>query len=185
MRDVYTRFLKKYMQPGLLLILLFIIVLCITLAATHRTTRITSNASSTQVIALGALIHDTDGWVDASGNAITTYTNQIGISPKIVVVGGGWANSPDLNTSVLDAVYAQGAMPEWTFLSEDDTEGANQPAYSLNNIINGNYDTLIRNFATEAKNYKKVFLMRFDHEYEWELVSVGNAIRESKWQHTS
>jgi beta-mannanase len=68
---------------------------------------------------------------------------------------------------------------------------ANQPKYSLSNIINGKFDNYIRTFALAAKTWGHPFFMRFDWEmnlqdwYPWMETVNGNSRGQyvKMWRH--
>jgi len=67
---------------------------------------------------------------------------------------------------------------------------ANQPAYSLKNIINGNFDSYITQWARLAKAWGNPFFLRFAHEmngnwYPWSEGVNGNATGDyaKAWRH--
>lgn len=103
--------------------------------------------------------------------------------------GWGAANAP-LDTSLLSAVAARGSMPMITWEPWDYTQGTNQPAYSLANIANGNFDAYVRSWAVGLAAYHKPVLLRFAHEmnnpvYPWSIGINGNTSSEyvAAWRH--
>lgn len=90
----------------------------------------------------------------------------------------------------MDTVTNHGAYPMITLESWDYTQGINQPKYRLANITNGNFDTYLTKFATDAKAWGKPFYFRFDHEmngnwYPWSEQVNGNATGDyvKAWKH--
>jgi mannan endo-1,4-beta-mannosidase len=102
---------------------------------------------------------------------------------------GGTNKSFD--TASLDQVRGHGAIPllswePWKGLSY----GTSQPTYSLQNIIDGNFDTYITKFAQDAKAWQYPFFLRFAHEmngdwYPWSEVTNGNSQGQyvQAWKH--
>jgi beta-mannanase len=132
-------------------------------------------------IALGAYIHDNGKYVDSGGSLIDWYAGLVGRMPAMVNVGTDmvhYANFSD-QVGILDAIRTRGAMPIYTMMTEDYTQGANQPAYSDRTIANGAYDSYFRAWAAAAKSWGHTVYLRFDHEmngnwYAWGTQS-GNA----------
>jgi hypothetical protein len=139
-------------------------------------------AYAAQPIVLGALIQPEKGkhpqYISSVADAITiigNYTNLTGGAvPKIVSIGGTWThngvwNSP--NRGGMDGIRKFGAVPMITWQScESSNFHAN--VYPLAKIADGVYDSHIKTYATECKNWGHPILMRFDHEmtgdwYPW------------------
>lgn len=95
------------------------------------------------------------------------------------------------DTAMMNQVRNHGAIPllswePWKGLQY----GKNQPKYSLENIINGKFDTYITSFARAAKAWQHPFFLRFAHEmngdwYPWSEVANGNSRGQyvQAWQH--
>lgn len=64
----------------------------------------------------------------------------------------------------MNAVRAHGSIPLVTWDPWDPTLGANQPAYALQNIINGNFDSYIVQWAKASKAWGHPYFLRFAHE---------------------
>ena len=64
----------------------------------------------------------------------------------------------------MNAVRAHGSIPLVTWDPWDPTLGANQPTYSLQNIINGNFDSYIVKWAQASKAWGHPYFLRFAHE---------------------
>jgi beta-mannanase len=90
----------------------------------------------------------------------------------------------------LQAIAAQGAIPELTWEQWPAGGGPNQPAYADSVITSGQYDTYIRSVATAAKAWNGPILIRYGHEmngnwYPWAASVNGNtpAAFVAAWQH--
>ncbi len=118
------------------------------------------------------------------------------IGHKISVVMGyiAWAasenNVSDFPTAQLDALSNDGYLPEITWEPWNDSNGVNQPNYSLASIIDGGHDSYIQAWAEAAKAYGKPLLIRFAQEmngtwYPWSEQVNGNSPGEyvQAWQH--
>lgn len=74
----------------------------------------------------------------------------------------GWQN---FQPGWMNAIRAHGAIPLLTWDPENPVPGGpDQPAYSLQNIINGNFDSYITSWALASKAWGHPFFLRFAHE---------------------
>jgi len=64
----------------------------------------------------------------------------------------------------MNAVRAHGSIPLVTWDPWNPTLGANQPTYALQNIIDGNFDAYIAQWAQASKAWGHPFFLRFAHE---------------------
>lgn len=70
-----------------------------------------------------------------------------------------------IQTYWMNEVRAHGAIPLITWDPQDPSNGtANQPAYALQNIINGNFDGYITQWAQQSKAWGHPYFLRFAHE---------------------
>ncbi len=95
------------------------------------------------------------------------------------------------DTAMMNQVRNHGSIPllswePWKGLAY----GKNQPKYSLQNIMDGQFDVYITKFAKAAKAWKHPFFLRFAHEmngdwYPWSEVVNGNSRGQyvQAWQH--
>ena len=79
----------------------------------------------------------------------------------------------------MNNVRAHGSIPEVTWMPWIGGGGVNQPAYSLNNIIAGRFDSYITSWATASKIWGHPYFLRFAHEmngnwYPWSEQVNGN-----------
>jgi glycosyl hydrolase family 26 len=80
----------------------------------------------------------------------------------------------------MNAVRAHGSIPLVTWDPWDPNNGsANQPAYSLQNIINGNFDSYIVRWAQASRSWGHPFFLRFAPEmngywFPWSEQENGN-----------
>ncbi len=82
---------------------------------------------------------------------------------------GTWG---EFQTSYFSNVRSHGSIPMINWASQKLGAGINQSDFQLRDIYNGNYDTYITRWATDAKNWGHPFFLRFDHEmngwwYPW------------------
>ncbi len=102
---------------------------------------------------------------------------------------GDQNNSFDI--AMMNQVRNHGSIPllswePWKGLSY----GVTQPMYSLQNIIDGQFDAYIAKFAKAAKAWNHPFFLRFAHEmngdwYPWSEVANGNSRGQyvEAWRH--
>jgi beta-mannanase len=95
-------------------------------------------------------------------------------------------------TALYEQVSQRGAIPmiNWNSWSGDAGGSSSQSNYQLIDIINGNYDDYIRQWARDAKAWGQPFFLRFDHEmngnwYPWSEQTNGNQPGQyvQMWRH--
>jgi hypothetical protein len=93
-------------------------------------------------------------------------------------------------TTPLDNVRNYGAIPSFSWNSTASPPSVNQRAFQLSDLISGRYDSYIREFATEARNWGHPFFLRFDWEmngfwFPWAEGVNGNKPGEyvAAWRH--
>jgi mannan endo-1,4-beta-mannosidase len=138
-----------------------------------------SAASNSQIywgaLVSGALYNQPD---PQAGNmqAVDTFESHAGKKPSILHVGQSWYTNGVANAfpkQLLDSVRNHGQIPLFTWGSRDPTlDLKNQPAFRNSVITSGTYDSYIRQFATDAKNWGQPFFLRYDWEmngwwYPW------------------
>lgn len=64
----------------------------------------------------------------------------------------------------MDSMHSHGSIPLVTWDPWNSSQGVNQPAYSLQNIINGHFDTYITAWAQASKAWGHPYFLRFAHE---------------------
>lgn len=139
-------------------------------------------APSTARLRFGAA---TSGTTTAELDSLATLVNE---GPSLVTFYQDW-NQP-VPVTILNQIDARGATPviawePWAWGGD-----ANQPTYSLQNIISGNFDAYINQWAVGLKNYGKKVMLRFAHEmngdwYPWSERVNGNSAGQyvSAWRH--
>ena len=107
-------------------------------------------------VALDSLSYVTSFEADAHKAAsIVMWYQQWGLT-------NGWQY---LQTYWMNEVRSHGSIPLITWDPQDPSNGSpNQPAYSLQNIINGNFDAYITQWAQESKAWGHPYFLRFAHE---------------------
>jgi beta-mannanase len=124
----------------------------------------------------GAMV---DGKVPSSTNlsgVMATFETRAQKKMAIIHWGQPWKMSDgswgEFQTSYFDNVRNHGSIPMINWASQKLGAGTNQSDFQLRDIYNGNYDTYIRRWATDAKNWGHPFFLRFNHEmngwwYPW------------------
>src|SRR5579859_7067695 len=99
---------------------------------------------------------------------ITAFEADAGKAVSIVMwyqqwgLTNGWQY---LQPYWMNAVRAHGSIPLITWDPQDPYNNSpNQPAYALQNIINGNFDAYITQWAQESKAWGHPYFLRFAHE---------------------
>ena len=107
-------------------------------------------------VALDALSYVTAFEADAhKGVSIVMWYQQWGLT-------SGWQN---FQTGWMNTVRAHGSIPLVTWDPEDpNVSSPDQPAYALQNIINGNFDAYITSWAKASKAWGHPYFLRFAHE---------------------
>ncbi len=117
-------------------------------------------------------------------SAVDTFTQDVGHEPEVYEFSQGWAIN-QFNASLINAVAKRGMLPmiswePWNYLKEptEDALRGYQPAYSLENIIDGKYDSYIRSWAEGIKSLGYTVAIRLAHEmngywYPWGIFAEG------------
>lgn len=92
--------------------------------------------------------------------------------------GGSNPSLSQFNPALMTAIRNHGSIPMITWQPWADGGGAHQPTYALTNIIAGNFDSYITQFALAAKAWGYPFFLRFAQEmnanwYPWGLGARG------------
>ncbi|MBT2513145.1 beta-mannanase [Arthrobacter sp. ISL-30] len=154
-------------------------------AKTGTTTTTTLPPKSTDTLRFGV---STPGGPLASSelDAVATMVNE---SPSIVMSYKDFSQAAPI--ADLNAVDARGAMSlitwePWLWSGN----GANQPAYALDRITAGDFDTYIRQWGTALASWGKPVMLRFAHEmngnwYPWAEAANGNGAGDyvAAWRH--
>lgn len=143
---------------------------------------------SNKPVALGAYIHGAP-W---NPTKIDEFTAMVGTDPKIVLWYQDWVfpGNREFDANKLSAVTERGAMPMVTWTPYDYTKGVNQPDFSLHKILDGTYDSYIREWAHGAARWKRTFYLRWAHEmngtwYPWSAGVNSNTPAQyiASWRH--
>jgi hypothetical protein len=129
--------------------------------------------------------------------ALSDFERDAGKNASVVHFSSPFANcssSPctpyNFPTPQFTAVRNDGAIPFFSWGTESLPTSGNQSAYNLPSIINGNFDTYIRNWAIAAKSWGHPFFLRFDWEmngnwFPWNEGQNGNQSGDfvAAWRH--
>jgi len=93
-------------------------------------------------------------------------------------------------TTPLENARRYGAIPVFSWNSTSSPPSIDQPAFSLSKVIDGTYDTYIRDFALKAKAWGHPFFLRFNWEmngfwFPWAEGVNGNTPGQfvAAWRH--
>lgn len=137
----------------------------------------TDTASSPRVY-LGVHV---PGWLEDL-SPLSAFETCAQKAASIVMWYQGWGltdGSQNFEPTWMDNVRNHGSIPLITWEPWLYTNGVNQPSYSLQNIINGNFDAYITQWAQDSLVWAHPFFLRFAHEmngnwYPWSELVNGN-----------
>jgi hypothetical protein len=125
-------------------------------------------------------------------STLTDLTAKLGQAPGQVTWYAAWATVPDFDSTGAARIAATGAVPEVTWEPWDPAAGVTQPAYSLDRITAGAYDSYISRWAREIRSYGSPVVIRFAHEmngnwYPWAEGVNGNGPGDFRamWRHVT
>jgi len=123
-------------------------------------------------------------------STLTDLTAELGQAPGQVTWYAAWATVPDFDSTGAARIAATGAVPEVTWEPWDPAAGVTQPAYALDRITAGAYDSYISRWAREIRSYGSPVVIRFAHEmngnwYPWAEGVNGNGAGDfvAAWRH--
>jgi len=117
---------------------------------------------------------------------VDSFADTIGTSPDLVMITRSWADTATADISTVESITAAGFMPmiawePWDHRVEStfDRRRGEQPDYSLERILDGDYDPLIESWAEGLAEWGRPVVIRFAHEmngywYPWSESSNGN-----------
>jgi hypothetical protein len=124
---------------------------------------------------------------------LDAFEAEAGKKQSIVFWGQPWAMNgayQPFQTANFQRVRDRGQIPMLGWASWALGGGVNQPNYQLADIINGNHDAYLTQWATAARNWGHPFFLRYNHEmngwwYPWSEKTNGNQPGESAraWRH--
>jgi beta-mannanase len=101
-----------------------------------------------------------------------------------------WAQTPEIDVSLLQSVVDHGALPMLTWEPWDHTGGPVQPAFQPARIRDGAFDPYVRSAAAILASYGGPLLLRWAHEMNGHWYPWGNGSRDgtaadyvAAWRH--
>jgi hypothetical protein len=132
-------------------------------------------------------------------HAVTEFEQIAGKQVSLVNFFSPFANCPasggacsfyKFPTGPMESIRAYGAIPVFSWSSQSIPSTKEEPNFQLSDVIAGNYDSYIREFAEAAKAWDHPFFMRFDWEmngswFPWSEGVNGNQPGEfvAAWRH--
>jgi hypothetical protein len=136
-------------------------------------------------------------------SAVNQFEGVAGKGLSLIALGSPFANCPtpgsdctfyDFPERPMDNVHAYGAIPFFNWASQETSAGstalAEMPDFQLADVIAGNYDSYIHEFAEAARNWGHSFFLRYDWEmnggwFPWGVDTNGNQAGEyvAAWRH--
>jgi hypothetical protein len=90
----------------------------------------------------------------------------------------------------MESIRSHGSIPVLSWSSQSIPSSLNEPDFQLSDVISGRYDTFIREFAEEARDWGHPFFLRFNWEmngnwFPWAEGVNGNQAGEfaAAWRH--
>jgi hypothetical protein len=120
--------------------------------------------------------------VPADISPLTSYETEIKKPVSLVLWYQQWGTTggkQNFQQAWMDNVRNHGSIPYVTWEPWIEGAGSHQPEYSLTNIINGNFDAYITQWAQASKTWDHPYFLRFAHEmnadwYPWDENVNGN-----------
>jgi Glycosyl hydrolase family 26 len=132
------------------------------------------------------------GWL-SDMSAVDRFEADAGKRASLIMFYQGWGltdGSQNFEPQWMDNIRNHGSIPMVTWEPWLYTEGVNQPAYALQNIANGSFDSYIAQWARDARAWGHPFFLRFAHEMNgnwnsWSEQVNGNSAGQYvlAWQH--
>ncbi len=124
---------------------------------------------------------------------LTAWENKVGKKAGIVHFWQFWnqdGKAVRFQPNLMNAIRSHGSIPMISWPPEKMGAGTNQADFQLSDIINGAYDSYIRQYATDAKAWGKPFFLRVAHEmngywFPWSETANGNSRGQfvQAWRH--
>jgi hypothetical protein len=93
-------------------------------------------------------------------------------------------------TEPMESIRQHGSIPVYSWSSQSIPSSLNEPDFQLSDVIAGSYDSYIREFAEDARDWGHPFFLRFDWEmngnwFPWSEGVNGNQSGEfvAAWRH--
>lgn len=171
----------------------FIVLLCLAAALQLSTTIAIAQPS----VYSGVYAYGESGLTSSSDwQAVTNFVNNAQKDVSIINNFDSWTDTASSTngtqtfpTTEMNNIRSHGSIPMFTWQPQNGSQGVTQ-SFTLANIINGDYDTYITNWATAAKTWGHPFFLRLAHEmngnwYPWCASVNGNTSAQyvQMWQH--
>jgi hypothetical protein len=137
------------------------------------------------------------GWLDDLSR-VTAFEGNAKKAVSIVMWYQGWGlsdGSQNFQPTWMENVRKHGVIPlvtwePWLYTASPASHGVDQPAYSLQKIINGDFDAYITRWAEASKAWGYPYFLRFAHEmngnwYPWSELMNENSSGQyvQAWRH--
>lgn len=157
---------------------------------THHLTHTTGHPQAqNSVVYTGVYV---PGWLNTLSN-ITAFEQDAHKSVSIIMWYQGWGmtdGTQNFEPTWMNNVREHGSIPMVTWEPWYYAQGLNQPKYSLQNIINGSFDSYITQWAEASKAWGHPYFLRFGEEmngnwYPWSEQVNGNKPGQfaQAWRH--
>ena len=136
-------------------------------------------------------------FIENPNKSIADFKKLSNSSPAVISIYQPWASSYNnqrlWQTEWVDSIENSGSVPMVSWESDNwNTSAANDPKYSLDKIIRGDFDQYISEYAKSVAAWGHPFLLRFDWEmngnwYPWSVQNNTNGNTPAKyvlaWKH--
>jgi hypothetical protein len=129
-------------------------------------------------------------------SAVSKFEGMTGKGLSLVNFFGPFANCASkcsfykFPTEPMEDIRKHGSIPVYSWSSQSIPSSLNEPDFQLSDVIAGNFDSYIREFAEDAKAWGHPFFLRFDWEmngnwFPWSEGVNGNQSGEfvAAWRH--
>jgi len=130
-------------------------------------------------------------------SAVSKFAGLTGKPLSLVNVFVPFANCPPTPCSfykfapqMMESIREYGAIPLYSWSSQSIPSSLEEPDFQLSDVTSGSYDSYIRSFAEEAREWGHPFFLRFDWEmnggwFPWAEGANGNQPGEfvAAWRH--
>ncbi|MGA8745113.1 MAG: glycosyl hydrolase [Solirubrobacterales bacterium] len=162
--------------------------------------RATSSATKPQLpLYWGAWIGDqlTGEQAPWDMGAVTKFEEMVGKSVSLINFSQPFANCSSSPCSYyrfpapeMENIRRHGSIPFFSWASDSTPTSVNEPNFQLSDVIEGTYDSYIKQFAEAAREWGHPFFLRFNWEmngnwFPWSEGANGNQAGEyvSAWRH--
>jgi hypothetical protein len=129
-------------------------------------------------------------------SAVSKFEGLAGKGVSLVNFFGPFANCASkcsfykFPTEPMESIRQHGSIPVYSWSSQSIPSSLNEPDFQLSDVIAGNFDSYIREFAEDARDWGHPFFLRFDWEmngnwFPWSEGVNGNQSGEfvAAWRH--